>query len=119
MKSSQPQSAPIFRDEHGNLIPAKTSGLSDAESLRAESNRNFLIFRSYVGQFCSREAHELIRPASEFRDEMEECLCPEDESVGDENELAPFNVQTSSPLKQRLYINSLFQENTKRPSCRL
>lgn len=121
MKSSQPQSAPIFKDEHGKLISVKPSSSSDPDSQRAQLNRNYQIFRSYVGQFCSRGATDLIRPASEFRDELEECLCPEDESVCDENEdgVAPFNVQTFSPLKQRIQINSLFQESRKKPSCRM
>jgi len=55
---------------------------------------------------------------SEIRNEFDDGIHPEDESVGDENDETTFDVQVT-PLKHRLRINNLFEDPTRKPSCRM
>lgn len=69
------------------MHPANGSEESNLEKL----SRNYKIFRSYIGQFCSDSAHGLLKNLQDFANEDSFAqLFPEDESIGDENE--DFNV---------------------------
>lgn len=47
--------------------------------------RDQLLFKNYLGQFCNSHAQALVREISEF-DHNGEHNEPEEESIGDENE---------------------------------
>jgi hypothetical protein len=61
-----------------------------------------------------------LRNVTDYREELDDGLGPEDESVGEENEpeRSTVNVQ-ASPLKQRIRIKHLFNEDGKKPSFRM
>jgi hypothetical protein len=51
----------------------------------SQKEKDYLMFRSYMGQFCSVTAQGLVREYNEF-DNNGEHNEPEEESIGDENE---------------------------------
>ena len=67
----------------------------------SQKDKDYLLFRSYMGQFCSVSAQSLVREYNEF-DNNGEHNEPEEESIGDENEsIPPGKDRSAHPFNHR------------------
>jgi hypothetical protein len=89
-----------FRAENGEIIVTKEDDMQIMDHMSSKE-KDYLMFRSYMGQFCSISAHGLIREFNEL-DNNGEHNDPEEEAIGDENTLSVQDKnKLAKPFNQR------------------
>ena len=89
-----------FRAENGEIIVTKEDDMQIMDQM-SQKEKDYLMFRSYMGQFCSVSAQGLIREFNEL-DNNGEHNDPEEEAIGDENTLsAQDKNKLAKPFNQR------------------
>lgn len=64
MKANQPLAPKQLRSENGELILSKEN--EELLNVGDRKKRNHQVFRSYIGQFCSGSAKNLIKSAADL-----------------------------------------------------